>query len=401
MVPAIYLKGSEFPKIKTFMEAFVRLFFTQGRVSDLEQAYRLSPQETARLLLYWRDRNKGLGRRNLFYLAVRFLVDRDPSFLQLLPQIPKYGCWKDLVILATSIPTALEPSAQLFAQQLKQDQAAMRAGHYISTAAKWFPSSHAIRGRSAFTQRVQELLAVTEEQMRRTYLSPLRHYLQIAERQLSAREPVNYRRATRGANERYAQTFRRRDAGWMPPPVIPHSLLEVVRSVLRGQLFEADNYWARYQKSATGVGMAVVCDPRVPDPSYPIALSLASGKEGIYTYSTPSVLIKFPPASSLALRVAALQASRTGPTLSLTDITAPCIVVVTLQPLPATLPTLLPGQRLLWWRAAPTVAVREHSPYHIEICGFTPKLFSTLAKGHVPALTHIVASTLEKYTCVL
>jgi hypothetical protein len=380
------------------MEAFIRLFFTQGCTSDLEQAYLQSPQETARLIFYWRDRNKGLGRRNLFYVAFHYLVERDPGFLQLLPQVPIYGCWKDLVVLADTLPIALEPIAKIFADQLRKDQLAMRVGKYVTTAAKWFPSSHAARGRSALTQRVQELLEVTEEQMRRNFLSPLRHYLQTAERHLSTRQPVNYRRATRGANQRYAQTFRRRDMNWMPPPITPRSLLEVVRTVLAGQPLEADRHWARYQGSASAVGMAVVCDPRTVEPSYPIALALAAGKAGIYTFSNPSVALSFPSNASLALRIAMLQASKTGPTLSLTGITAPCIVVVTSQPFPLSLPTLLPGQRLIWWHPAPQIGVQEHSPQHVEICGFTQKLFSVLTKGHIPALAHVVASTLEKYT---
>jgi hypothetical protein len=384
------------------MAELVRLFFLQGQVSDLEQAYSKDPQSTIRLLFYWRDRNAGLGHRSLFFAAFHYLVTRDDSLLRLLPQVPVYGCWKDLVVLADRIEQALEPVAQLFSRQLPLDQARMRSGQSVTTAAKWFPSSHSRYGRSALTERVQALLEVTEEQMRRTYLSPLRHYLQTAERSLSARSAVNYTRATRGAVSRYTAAFHRGDATWVPrnPRGKPKSLVEVVDFVLKGYSEQADQHWQRYQASASAVGLAVVCDPRV-EPCYPIALALAAGKAGMYTYSSPSLRLTFPSSASLALRVASLAASRAESSLSLDGIDAACVVVVTGQEFPTPLPVLAREQRLLWWRSGGPVAVIEHSPYHIEIRGFSRKIFSALSKGQIPSLAHIVASTLTKYHAIV
>ena len=380
------------------MEAFVRLFFEQGSLSDLQQAYCLDPEGTARLLFYWRDRNRGLGQRTKFHLAYTYLVHQDSRYLHLLPQIPVYGCWKDLVILAGMISIAVEPIAQLFAQQLQLDQVAMRAGKYISTAAKWFPSSHAKHGRTILTQRVQVLLAVTEEGMRRTFLTPLRYYLQLAEVHLSTRQPINYRRITKGAIARYTQVFRRNDATWQPRTVIPRSVLDVVTNVLEGKVVDADKYWNRYCVTATARGVAVVCDTRTVIPAYPIAFALAVATEGIYTFTNPSVLVTIPPEASLPLKIATLQKCNASTEVSLVGITAPCIIVLTSQPIPTPLPLLAPNQRLIWWREGTPVAVIEHGVYCIEICGFVRKLFSVLAKGHIPSLAHIVAGTLNKYT---
>ena len=379
------------------MESLVRLFFVQGQISDLEQAYNSDPQGTARLIFYWRDRNRGLGLRKLFQLAFIWIAERDPTFLGLLPQIPVYGCWKDLVVIAGKLPIALEPIAQLFASQLLCDQKAMRQGKYITTAAKWFPSAHAANGRSSLTQRVQAILNVTEEGMRRTFLSPLRFYLQTAERQLSTAQSPNYRRVTKGANKRYAQTFRRINNTWTATESRPQSLLEVVANILAGRPLEAEKHWKRYVGGATAIDVAVVCDSSTSDIVYPITLALAVGKDNIYRYANPVVRVKFPAESSLALKVAILQNESNEAQISLAGVSTPCVVVVTSKPFPQPLPLLAEGQRLVWWRSGPTVTVTEHSPRHVEICGFNAKLFSVLAKGHVPSLTHIVASTLEKY----
>ena len=380
------------------MEALVRLFFVQGKITDLEESYARDPAETARLIFYWRDKRLGLGRKRLFHLAFRWLVEQDPSFLYLLPQVPSHGSWKDLVIIASTVPIAMEPIACLFAQQLLKDREAMCNGHRITTAAKWYPTNHAVNGRSQLTRTVETLLQVNEEGMRVNYLSPLRHYLQITERHLSTHQLINYSKVPFNASQRYTQTFKRLDPLWKPSPLPPpHSLLETVQQVLKGRVTDIDKYWNRYRKGASAIGLAVVCDPQSSDPSYPITFAGSVGKKGIYTYSDPSIEIKFPSTSSLLLQVGTLQAISSSSQLSLNGIVAECIVVVTSRPLPSPLPVLAPGQRLVWWHCRRPVAIKEHGMYCIEICGFTPKLFSTLSKGHLPSLKHIVASTLNNY----
>lgn len=220
-------------------------------LTTFDAAYSQDAAQTIRMLLYVRDKKDGLGMRQLFCTIFMHLWRRatgpamkgvgkiDGSMeedaprpgtpragttvpltaaqchlcrhqlLSLLPRIPDYGSWKDLVLLAQSDATLRAAIVPLFAAQLQEDRlrllnapptlpdaparqeddrdkASRRPGHRrISTAAKWFPSTHSKYRNSPLVAEVRAILGLTEATMRKNYLSPLRAHLALIEHELS------------------------------------------------------------------------------------------------------------------------------------------------------------------------------------------------------------------------
>lgn len=128
---------------------------------------------TAKIMLYLRDILNGLGERNSFRMAFNMLSNLNHKLArQLLPLIPKYGRWDD--ILAGLNTKIHEDVIKLIEKQLDQDLANLDKDENVSLLSKWLPS---INTSNANTRRqakiIAEGLGYTNEEYRKT-LSKLR-----------------------------------------------------------------------------------------------------------------------------------------------------------------------------------------------------------------------------------
>ena len=167
-------------------------------------------EETAILnILHLRDIRGGLGERDSFRTAFRELYRKRPDHaLALLPVIPEYGRWDDLLVLAD------EPAViTLIAKQLYEDMEAMKAGEPVSLCAKWMPSANtSSRQTRALAKTLYTGMGMTEKQYRQM-LSALRGYIDILERHLSAKDySFDYGRLPAKALMKHVKAFTRNDA---------------------------------------------------------------------------------------------------------------------------------------------------------------------------------------------
>ncbi len=123
---------------------------------------------------YLRDPVHGRGERRLGRLCFNWLADTHPAiFLKLLPLIPRYGRWDDLLYITQS---NIRPIVHTFVfNQLHVDMLHLRIGLPISECAKWLPTegkAYARRFQCEFFGLLQGLRLTPKEY--RVTLSSLR-----------------------------------------------------------------------------------------------------------------------------------------------------------------------------------------------------------------------------------
>jgi len=383
------------------MEAFQRLFFNQGSIADFDLAFATDRQLLVKLLFYIRDKNRGLGLKALFCSAFVYMARLEPQMYKLLSFIPRYGCWKDLVLIADTDSSAVPLVATLFAKRFLADLKLMRSGKRISTAAKWYPSARSKRGRSPLTAAVQNILDTNEAGLRRGYLSPLRHYLDLVEIKMARHEWTQIRpeRLSRGASTRYRTPLLRRDYSLKFRELRPRSLLQTVEAVLAGATNKVEHCWGKYSATITARGAAIVCDIRGSSPAYAITTALALGKAGIYTYDNPPALVTLPPAASLCAKVHRLLDIEREAELNWLSLPADYIIVVTEQPPPVTLlrDSEQHSKRIVWWQLGGLVELKQLGARVLIMRGTSEKLFTALLKGYFPHATTLINTALQAY----
>lgn len=158
------------------------------------------------------DVRGGMGERRLFRLYMYALAGSEPKLAKaLLPLIPEYTRWDNLVIL---LQTQLcDDVAQIIKTQLDADIQNKSQGKPISLLAKWLPS---INATSAETRALAKLLitklGMTAKQYRVT-LSDLRKHIDVTEVKMSAGAwtDIAYDKVPSKANLLYAQAFLKHD----------------------------------------------------------------------------------------------------------------------------------------------------------------------------------------------
>ena len=109
------------------------------------KAYHEDPQKAVKLLFYTRDIRSGLGERGLFRYLLNYLANINPNITdQLIPYIPEYGRYDDLLSL---LKTPSEPATVSFIEkQLREDKKNKAEGKPISLLSKWLPSINTSNG---------------------------------------------------------------------------------------------------------------------------------------------------------------------------------------------------------------------------------------------------------------
>ena len=152
------------------LDPLVDLFFTIGssRGKDItavfERAYQQDRTIVAKILFWARDVRGGAGERSTFRSLLLHMERLHPgAVLVLLPHIPEYGRWDDVLIFETEM--VQQAAYNLYAAALMQQN---------GLAAKWAPRKHAVANRlrkymnmtpKAYRKLLVSLTNVVETQM--------------------------------------------------------------------------------------------------------------------------------------------------------------------------------------------------------------------------------------------
>lgn len=157
-----------------------------GEKHHLELVYRSyheDPLLTARCVFYSRDVRGGQGERETFRQLFRELLSLDPEYKNLIPLIPFYGRWDDLVGLVYEAP---EIVIREIKEQLARD--IHSPDHSLSLMAKWLPSENASSKKTKELAKVIRVgLGLSPKAYRQT-LTCLRERLNIVESKMSKKE---------------------------------------------------------------------------------------------------------------------------------------------------------------------------------------------------------------------
>ena len=164
-------------------------------------------------LFYARDVRGGLGERNLFRTAFKFLADENPAMVEsLISLVPEYGRYDDLWVLLDE-PKFREPVLDFVKKQLNRDVLNMHAGQSVSLLGKWLPSVNASSETTKkYAKVIYNYLNMKPSEYRKL-LSKLRKYIGVVEVKMSAKDwsEIDYSAVPSRANLIYNSAFLRND----------------------------------------------------------------------------------------------------------------------------------------------------------------------------------------------
>jgi hypothetical protein len=193
----------------TFKVSSYRAADKRTILADFAEAFAETPEFAVKWLFYVRDARQGLGERDLFRTIVEGKFAADEKFAPLLPLIPEYGRWDDLISIALKNPSALE----IIKNQFDQDREKAREGKPISLLAKWLPSVNCSnKAARAKGKSFAKKLGLCEMDYRKQ-LSALRAHLDVVEVKMSANNwnAIKYEAVPSKANVLYRDAFLRHD----------------------------------------------------------------------------------------------------------------------------------------------------------------------------------------------
>lgn len=179
------------------------------------KAFRENENIAAKLLFFMRDIRGGEGIRKAFRTAFSYLIELDVDLaLKLLPFIPTYGRWDDLVAIydLTADVNAKQAIMRIIDEQLGNDYVALKANKPVSLLGKWLPS---INTSSARSRRLANEIA-NRLDMRpvdyRKFLSQLRKRIDILETHMTTGDyTFDYSKLPARALANHTKAFLRND----------------------------------------------------------------------------------------------------------------------------------------------------------------------------------------------
>lgn len=269
-------------------------FFSQGaamrgRVDEaaqmFERAYYSDPTLALRALFYTRDIRGGQGERAIFRACLRRVEEIDPGLAaKLVPFIPIYGRWDDLLVLK-----GLDKAAEVIGGQLAEDEQHMKDGGSVSLLAKWLPSENASSAKSSeLARELMKHLGLKPSQYRRK-LSALRGHIDLLERRMSAGEweAVKYPSLPSQALRKHVKAFYRHDeerfkayleaakTGGAKMNTSTLYTYEVFDAVKNGDIQAANAMWANLPDWTNGTNALVVADVSGSMSGRPMSVSVS------------------------------------------------------------------------------------------------------------------------------
>lgn len=175
-------------------------------------AYQENPLLAVKWIFFARDVRGGLGERDLPRTVLKDLAAREPEKLRvLLPFIPEFGRWDDLMSLMTS--TLRNDVISQVRTQLQADVRGMNKGESVSLCAKWLPSVNTSSPQSRALGKELALGMNMSEGQYRKQLARLRKHIGVIEQKMSARrwDEIEYSAVPSRANLLYGKAFLRND----------------------------------------------------------------------------------------------------------------------------------------------------------------------------------------------
>lgn len=217
------------PSLSTTSSKRLDLFFktVRGITSDnllplVQESWKEDALDTLKLLFYTRDCRGGKGERAIFHTGMKWVIENYPNtFIKNLKLIPNFGRWSDLLFfLNTSNETVNEAVAELIANQLKEDLAAMNEGKPVTLCAKWCPTENCHFDKQfGAVSKICKALGLNElkdakRQYRKVYLQPLRAYSKVIEVYMCAKQwdQIDYSKVPGQAMNKLKKAFMKNDA---------------------------------------------------------------------------------------------------------------------------------------------------------------------------------------------
>ena len=171
---------------------------------------------TVKWLFYLRDVREGLGERDSFVELFMTLNSYDENTaIKLLPLIPEFGRWKDVVDILSRTEDGTDLSdfiCDLIMKQISEDCINMKAGKPISLLAKWLPSINASKKARKVALRLTKYMQLYNGAYRKT-LAALRKYIDVTEVKTCSDKwgEIDYNKVSSNANARYVKAFLKHD----------------------------------------------------------------------------------------------------------------------------------------------------------------------------------------------
>ena len=215
--------------LNTTGTALLDLFSTIGALRErnqveietmVEEAYKEDPLNTVKCIFYARDIREGLGERNTFRIALKYLANNHPEAVKdNIHLIAEYGRWDDIYCL---VDTPCEDAMwAMVSKQFNEDIIAMNNGKPISLLAKWLKtvdtSSEESKRLGRMTAEKLGLVNTKEGWKKYTpyrfYLKNLRSYLKIVEKSMCSNQwdKINYEEVPSRASMIYRNAFNKHD----------------------------------------------------------------------------------------------------------------------------------------------------------------------------------------------
>ena len=235
------------PDISGKTNGIMSLFFKSVRGINNSQLYQYISEsdkesiiDTFLLSFYIRDCRGGKGERKIGREAFTWLLISHPDiFMKVLHLIPEYGRWDDIthffpgVLDLSSIDNiksiynitidndhlnkVLEAQKQIvifFADSIKKDYGCMTNGNPCTLAAKWAPTEgDSIDKSSHIFSKLAHAIGVSNKNLRKVYLTPLRSYINIVEKFMCDGKwnAIEYSKVPSHAMKRLKKTFEKHD----------------------------------------------------------------------------------------------------------------------------------------------------------------------------------------------
>lgn len=215
--------------LNTTGTALLDLFSTIGALRQrtamdietmVEEAYKEDPLNTVKCIFYARDIRGGLGERDTFRIALRYLANKHPEAVtENIHLISEYGRWDDIYCL---VGTPCEDKMWFVVRdQFEKDIQDMNAGKPISLLVKWLKSVDTSSEESKKLGRLTaEKLGLVNDETGwkrytpyRFYLKTMRSYIKVVEKSMCANnwEKIQYEEVPSRAAMIYRKAFNRHD----------------------------------------------------------------------------------------------------------------------------------------------------------------------------------------------
>lgn len=201
----------------------------------LNACWQCNPKKTVALIFNARDRVNGKKEKNISNRCMIWLRKNKLNTYKknIQTYVNKYGCWKDIVYIATKMVKSNDIECSVIANQLTTDKQKYLKGEPVSLCAKWASSENDRNDeRYNLAHKIAETLIPDSQRRmqiyRKEYLTPLRKHINIVENYITTNrwKEIQYDHVPAVASNRLKKAFENHD---------PDGYKEFLRQVACGE----------------------------------------------------------------------------------------------------------------------------------------------------------------------